>query len=69
MPGEHTVRKQFYKALGKGTNRLLLSNLMNAVDFDELAAVARKVLETGDYTINEVLVVDPKGEKVTYLRK
>ncbi len=63
------MRKQFYKALGKGTGRLLLSNLMNAADFDELTAVARKVLETGDYAINEVLVVDPKGEKVTYLRK
>ncbi len=63
------MRKRFYKALGKETDRLLLSNLMNAVDFDELAAVARKVLETGDYAINEVLVVDPKGEKVAYLRK
>lgn len=33
--GEHTVRKQFYKARDKGTSKLVLSLLENGADLDE----------------------------------
>lgn len=63
------MRKQFYKALGKGTDKLLLSNAENSVSFGEIERVARKVLNTGDYEINEVLVVDPIARKVACIEK
>lgn len=69
LQGEHTVRKQFYKALGKGTDKLLLSNAENSVSFGEIERVARKVLNTGDHEINEVLVVDPITRKVACIKK
>ena len=67
LQGEHTVRKQFYKALGKGTDKLLLSNAENSASFDEMGKVARRVLKTGDYEINEVLVVDPIARRIAYI--
>lgn len=69
LQGEHTVRKQFYKALGKGTDKLLLSNAENSASFDEMEKVARRVLKTGDYEINEVLVVDPIARRIAYIKK
>ena len=69
LQGEHTVRKQFYKALGKGTDKPLLSNAENSASFGEIERVARKVLNTGDYEINEVLVVDPVARKVACIKK
>ena len=69
LQGEHTVRKQFYKALGKGADKLLLSNAENSASFGEIERVARKVLNTGDYEINEVLVVDPIARKVACIKK
>ena len=69
LQGEHTVRKQFYKALGKGTDKLLLSNAENSASFDEMGKVARRVLKTGDYEINEVLVVDPIARRIAYIKK
>ena len=69
LQGEHTVRKQFYKAIGKGTDKLLLSNAENSASFDEMENLARRVLKTGDYEINEVLVVDPIARRIAYIKK
>ena len=69
IAGEHTVRKQFYKALGKGTKRLLLSNGSNGADYKAVLAAAAKTLESGDFDMDEVLVVDPSTGKITRLKK
>ena len=61
LPGEHTVRKQFYKALGKGTKKILLSNVENRSSLDDLGAVVAKVLESRDFDFDEALVVDSSG--------
>lgn len=69
LAGEHTVRKQFYKALGKGTSKLLLSNGSCDASFSEMVKVANKVLESGDYEIDEVLIVSPETGEIRRLKK
>lgn len=69
LAGEHTVRKQFYKALDKGTSKLLLSNGSCDASFSEMVRVANKVLKSGDYEIDEVLVVCPETGDIRRLKK
>lgn len=68
LQGEHTVRKQFYKALGKGTEKLVLSNDLTGADFEAMVGVVRRVLASGDYAISEVLVVDSAKCRIEYMR-
>lgn len=67
--GEHTVRKQFYKALGKGTKKLLLANDENKAPFESLVNLAERVLSSGDYDFDEVLVVDSEKKKIRRLTR
>jgi hypothetical protein len=69
VAGEHTIRKQFYKALDKGTSKLLLSNGCCDASFSEMVNVASKVLKSGDYAIDEVLVVAPETGEIRRLKK
>ena len=63
--GEHTVRKQFYKARDKGTSKLVLSLLENGADLDEAYPLVRKTLDGGDYPyIDEVLIVGRDGSLI-----
>lgn len=63
--GEHTVRKQFYKARDKGTSKLVLSLLENGADLDEAYQLVRKTLDSGDYPyIDEVLIVGRDGSLI-----
>ena len=63
--GEHTVRKQFYKARDKGTSKLVLSLLENGADLDEAYPLVRKTLDSGDYPyIDEVLIVGRDGSLI-----
>ena len=60
--GEHTVRKQFQKADGKGTSKLLISCTENHAPADEVAGWVRTTFEKGDYEyIDEVLVLSDDG--------
>lgn len=60
--GEHTVRNQFYKALGKGTPRLLISCTENHAPADEVAEWVIETFKKGDYDyITEVLVMADDG--------
>lgn len=69
IPGEHTVRKQFFKARDKGTTKVLLSNGENGADVSEMLDAARKVLDSGDYDVDEVLVVDDKTGTAHRIKK
>lgn len=63
--GEHTVRKQFYKARDKGTSKLVLSLLENGADLDEAYPLVRKTLDSEDYPyIDEVLIVGRDGSLI-----
>lgn len=60
--GEHTIRKQFQKAEGKGTDSLVISNVANDAPLDEMAGWVRETFAKGDYPyINQVLVVGKDG--------
>lgn len=63
------MRKQFYKALGKCTDKPPLSNAENSAGFGKMEKVTRRVSETGDFEINEVLVVDPIARKIAYIKE
>lgn len=68
LPGEHTVRRQFFKALGKGTDKILISNEGNGVSMDELLLAAKKVFESRDYDFSEVFVVDAENRGIRRLK-
>lgn len=68
LPGEHTVRRQFFKALGKGTDKILISNEGNGVSMDELLLAAKKVFESRDYDFSEVFVVDAENGGIRRLK-
>lgn len=60
--GEHTIRKQFQKAAGKGTSKLLISCTENHAPADEVAGWVRTTFDKGDYEyIDEVLVLSDDG--------
>lgn len=68
LPGEHTVRRQFFKALGKGTDKILISNEGNGVSMDELLLAAKKVFESRDYDFSEVFVVDAENRGIRRMK-
>lgn len=68
LPGEHTVRRQFFKALGKGTDKILISNEGNGVSMDELLLAAKKVFESRDYDFSEVFVIDAENRGIRRLK-
>lgn len=60
--GEHTIRKQFQKAAGKGTSKLLISCTENHAPADEVAGWVRTTFDKRDYEyIDEVLVLSDDG--------
>lgn len=67
--GVHTVRKQFFKALGKGTDKVVISNGMNKADFSEMINATIVTLESGDYAISEAIVADAKSGRIARLKK
>ena len=69
IAGEHTVRKQFYKAQGKGTAKLVLSNSENKAPAMEMHAAVEKTLWSGDYQIDEVLVVNAETGSLRRIKK
>ena len=66
--GEHTIRKQFFKAKGKGTSRLLISATENGVDISEMRKWVLETYRRGDYDyITEVLLMSSDGESIERL--
>lgn len=63
VEGEQTVRRAFWQAEKKAP-RLVVSNTENNVNYYELWQVTRKVFNTGDFNINEVLIVGKDGELI-----
>lgn len=61
--GEQTLRRAFWQA-EKKADKLVVSNTENKVDYSELCNVTKKVFETGDFNIKEVLIVGKDGELV-----
>ena len=67
--GEHTIRKQFYKAEGKGTDSLVISNISNDAPVDVMAGWVKATFRKGDYPyIRQVLVVGKDGRIVRVIR-
>ncbi len=55
---EKTIKNQFKKALGKGTDRLLISSIANSMDLDEARDRVCDLFDRGDFAdIREVLLV------------
>lgn len=68
--GIHTMRKQFFKAKGKGTSHLLVSNAANGADAGEMERAAALALFSGDFPyIDEVIVVDAVTRKLIRIKK
>ena len=60
-----TVKNQFKKALGKGTDKLLISGVLIGAALSELVWDVCALLEAGEFTeIREVLVLPKSGELV-----
>lgn len=60
--GPKTVKNQFKKAIGKGTDKLLISNVANGASLDEIESDVMKLFESGDFLeINEVMLVGADG--------
>lgn len=67
--GEHTIRKQFYKAEGKGTDSLVISSISNDAPVDVMAGWVKATFRKGDYPyIRQVLVVGKDGRIVRVIR-
>lgn len=68
--GEHTVRKQFYKAAGKGTDKLLISCTENEAKLPELRRWVLETFRKGDFEyIKEVLIVSSDGSRIERLTR
>lgn len=66
--GEHTIRKQFFKAKDKGTNRLLISATKNGANISEMRKWVLETFRKGDYDyIDEVLLMSADGESIERL--
>lgn len=66
--GEHTIRKQFFKAKNKGTNRLLISATKNGANISEMRKWVLETFRKGDYDyIDEVLLMSADGESIERL--
>lgn len=65
--GEQTVRRAFWQA-SKKADKLVISNVANNVDYYDMWEITKRVFDSGDFTINEVLVVG-KNEEMFRLRK
>lgn len=60
--GEHTVRKQFWKARDKGTSKLLISCTENHAPAEDVCKWVSETFKKGDYEyIDEVLVMADDG--------
>ncbi len=60
--GEYTVRNQFKKAMGKGTDRLLISCTENHAPSGDVEKIVRKLFDEGEYEyISEVIVMGDDG--------
>lgn len=68
--GEHTIRKQFYKAQDKGTSKLLISATKNGAPIDEMAYWVGVTFMKGDYAqITEVLLMSSDGDSLIRLHR
>jgi hypothetical protein len=66
---EKTVKNQFKKALGKGTDKLLISATWNKAPIDSLIADVRMLFDNGEFeAITEVLLVSAYGDIVRMKR-
>ncbi|MBR1828428.1 MAG: hypothetical protein IJ781_02790 [Atopobiaceae bacterium] len=66
--GEHTIRKQFFKAKDKGTSRLLISATKNGAEMSEMRKWVLETFRKGDYAyITEVMIVSADGESIERL--
>lgn len=66
---EKTVKNQFKKALGKGTDKLLISATWNKAPIDSLIADVRTLFDNGEFeAITEVLLVSADGDIVRMKR-
>lgn len=60
--GPKTVKNQFKKAIGKGTDKLLISNVANNASLDDIESDVTKLFESGDFLeIAEVMLVGSDG--------
>lgn len=60
---EKTVKNQFKKALGKGTDKLLISATKNGASLEDLASDVRQLFNEGEFAeIREVLLLSADGE-------
>lgn len=68
--GEHTIRKQFYRARDKGTDKLLISGTKNGASVQEMEKWVLATFDKGDYQfISEVLLLSPDGERLVRLHR
>ncbi|MEG1245238.1 VG15 protein [Gordonibacter sp.] len=59
---EKTVKNQMKRALGKGTDRLLLSGSLNGASLDDMETGIRRIFSNGEFAeIRQVLIVDHGG--------
>lgn len=65
-----TVKNQFKKAIGKGTDKLLISNIENGANRDEMVSRIMDVLSGDDFQeISEVIFLDVSGSVRRLRRK
>lgn len=66
---EKTVKNQFKKAIGKGTSRLLITNLKNGASGEAMLSDIMSLLKSGEFSeIREVLFVDANGTETSMKR-
>ena len=63
---EKTVKNQFKKAIGKGTSKMVLTNIKNHAPIAEMVQDAKAILRSSEFTeIDEVLII---GEDMSIKR-
>ena len=66
---EKTIKNQFKKAIGKGTDKLVISNCANHAGNREICAAIEDFMLTRDFPeIREVLYVSEEGSAVRFTR-
>ena len=67
--GEKTVKNQFKKAVGKGTESMVISNVRNGASADAMIRDIEEIMRSDDFTeITNVLFVGIDGELIRFRR-